>query len=48
MTIERELKAKRTYSTPNLVAYGDMASLTKTGTGSQVETPAMMGVSRRP
>lgn len=32
-----ELGPKRLYAAPKLVAYGDMASLTKTGTGSQVE-----------
>lgn len=48
MTIDREPKPKRAYASPKLVAYGDMASLTRTGTGSQVETPAMMGISRRP
>ena len=48
MTIDSEFEPKRTYSKPKLVAYGDMASLTKTGTGSQVEVPTMMGLMRRP
>jgi hypothetical protein len=29
--------AKRTYSSPTLVAYGDMALMTKGGSGSKVE-----------
>ena len=48
MTIDSKLGQKRAYAAPKLVAYGDMASLTKTGTGSRTETPTMNGLMRRP
>lgn len=38
MTIEKNFGAKRRYSAPKLVVYGDMAKLTKGGTGSIVES----------
>ena len=37
MTIDSAQGSKRLYSTPKLVAYGDISSLTKTATGSRVE-----------
>ena len=37
MTIDRATGTKRPYATPKLVAYGDVASLTKTLAGSVVE-----------
>ena len=37
MTVRKNLSAKRAYSAPKLVAYGDMALLTKGGAGSVVE-----------
>ena len=48
MTIDSEFEPKRTYSTPKLVAYGDMASLTKTGTGSKTENAKRIGNAFRP
>jgi hypothetical protein len=48
MTTDSEFEPKRPYSTPKLVAYGDIANLTKTGMGSKVEIPTMMGLARRP
>ena len=37
MTIDSVSKAKRIYSAPTLVSYGDMVKLTKSGTGSITE-----------
>ena len=37
MTIDKKLATKRPYSAPKLTVYGDMARLTKGGTGSTVE-----------
>lgn len=37
MTIDSALGSKRPYKTPKLVVYGDISSLTKNNTGSQVE-----------
>ena len=41
MMIDSASAPKRPYSAPKLVAYGDMATLTKSGTGSRQE--AMVG-----
>lgn len=38
MMIDSASSPKRPYSAPKLVAYGDMATLTKGGTGSRQET----------
>lgn len=48
MTINGERASKRAYSAPTLVSYGDMAQLTKTGTGSLTETQQMNGMDRKP
>lgn len=43
MTNDNGRGAKRPYATPKLITYGDMASLTKSGAGSQMEVTGMMG-----
>lgn len=40
MTINANRSAKRAYSAPKLVAFGDMATLTKGGAGSITELAA--------
>lgn len=49
MTINSERGPKRPYAAPKMVAYGDMASLTRNGTGSQDETGVpLMGMFKKP
>lgn len=49
MTMGNSEGRKRPYASPKLVAYGDMASLTKTATGSQVEVEGgLMNMMKRP